>query len=208
MSPFTSTSFGTTAYLQSVGTTGLGVATNFQYAGSGEMTQMTTPLGGVLQWTYRGFTYGTGIAVREVQNRYMPMYAGAVWWFGHDDAGDAGRPFHSYTQAGDSTGSKVWAFGTSPAGNLAVPTWNAERSPGNDDYQARGFSWTLDAAGNIYCNATAKYLNPSAPPTGLTSPSWPSSTTTQALVRTATSCSSRCTISAPGRRPGRTTSRM
>lgn len=52
LSPFTSASFGTATFLQSVGSTGLGIATNFNYNTSGEMTQMTTPLGGVLQWTF------------------------------------------------------------------------------------------------------------------------------------------------------------
>jgi len=55
--------------------TGLGIEHQFQYDGSGEMTQLTTPLGGVMQWTYRSFTYGTNVSLREVQYRYLPMFA-------------------------------------------------------------------------------------------------------------------------------------
>jgi hypothetical protein len=45
LSPFNSASFGPTTVLQSVGTTGLGIASGFQYNSSAEMTQMTTALG-------------------------------------------------------------------------------------------------------------------------------------------------------------------
>jgi RHS repeat-associated protein len=181
VSPFTSTSFGSTTVLQSVSTTGLGIATNFQYANTGEMTQMTTPLGGVLQWSYRGFTYGTGIAVREVLNRTMPMYA-AGHGFWHDDAADATQPFHGITVVYDSTGQKPWWFGTSPVPSLVVPYWQTERPPDYSlDYFLRTFGWALDAVGNVYTNSSTTYVNPNTPPSGYGSTSWPHTTTTQVL---------------------------
>ncbi len=49
LSPFAGGAvFGVTTHLQSVATTGLGVSTSFLYNTSGEMTQMTTPMGGNL----------------------------------------------------------------------------------------------------------------------------------------------------------------
>src|SRR5262249_29385127 len=46
-SPFSGT-FGTATVLQTLSVTGLSISHGFGYAGTGEMTQLTTPLGGVL----------------------------------------------------------------------------------------------------------------------------------------------------------------
>ena len=183
-SPFDGSAFGTTTTLQSVATTGLGIATAFQYDTSGEMTQMTTPLGGVLQWTYRAFTYGTGITLREVQNRYMPEFAGMGWGFWHNDAADAAQPYHGVTQVYDSvpTGSRVWWFGTTPSGALVVPTWKSERTASNTaDNRMYQWAWTQDPAGNPYIYASITWVSPSSPSPGYATPSWPSTTTYQTL---------------------------
>jgi hypothetical protein len=81
LSPFTGQTFGAAKFLQSIGNTGLGVSTSFQYtATSGEMTQMTTPLGGSLLWSYRTYTYSGGRNYREVLTRQMVPQAGAEAW--------------------------------------------------------------------------------------------------------------------------------
>ena len=111
-SPFNSSSYGTWAFLQSVTVNGLGIAHQFQYDGSGEMTQLTTPLGGVMQWTYRSFTYGTGVSQREVQYRYLPMFVNESWSLTHNDTYDETQPFHFYTVLGDTQTQtyKLYAF--------------------------------------------------------------------------------------------------
>src|ERR1035438_4179608 len=77
-----------------------------------EMTQLTTPLGGVMQWTYRSFTYGTNVSLREVQHRYLPMFAGESWSFIHNDSTDETEPFHYWTAMLDSQALafKIWYF--------------------------------------------------------------------------------------------------
>jgi hypothetical protein len=89
----------------------------------------------------------------------MPMYANGTYLFWRDDGGDAGRPFHVMTHVYDAqwiAGSKAWWFGTSPAGNLAVPAFQEDRTPNNGaDHLCRTFSWTTDAEGNIYTNSIA-----------------------------------------------------
>ena len=111
-SPFDSTSYGTWAFLQSAAVTGLGIEHQFQYDGSGEMTQLTTPLGGVMQWAYRSFTYGTSVSLREVQYRYLPMLAGESWFVSGNDSYDETQPFHYYSAITDygANSYKVWTF--------------------------------------------------------------------------------------------------
>jgi len=110
-SPFNSSSYGTWAFLQSVVVTGLGIEHSFNYDGSGEMTQLTTRWG-VMQWTYRSFTYGTNVSLREVQYRYLPMFAGESWSFIHNDSTDETEPFHYWTAMLDSQALafKIWYF--------------------------------------------------------------------------------------------------
>jgi hypothetical protein len=52
--------------LQSVSVNGLNIAHSFQYNSYGELTQLTTPLGGQLNWAYRTNAYSTR-SYREVQ---------------------------------------------------------------------------------------------------------------------------------------------
>ena len=79
-SPFQpGTSFGTAQLLQAVTTSGLNVSTGFQYGtNAGEITQMTTPLGGALQWWYRTYTYSSSRSYREVYQRAMTPSPGGT----------------------------------------------------------------------------------------------------------------------------------
>src|SRR5579883_1795254 len=105
-SPFSSPiAYGPATLLQSVGISGLGIAHNFQYdaSGSGELIQITTPLGGTLQWAYRTFAYGSGISLREVQTRQMASLPGATpnsWSFAYDDT--SSPTFHVSTTISDA----------------------------------------------------------------------------------------------------------
>jgi hypothetical protein len=79
--PFAGELFGTATLLQMVTTTGLNIGTNFQYdQTSGELTQMTTPLGGSLLWHYRTYTYSGSRKYREVDSRQLTVSSGAVPW--------------------------------------------------------------------------------------------------------------------------------
>src|SRR5207248_2879379 len=54
-SPFDSSTYGAASSLTSLTTQGLNTAHAFAYNSSGEMTQVTTPLGGTLGWGYSSY---------------------------------------------------------------------------------------------------------------------------------------------------------
>jgi RHS repeat-associated protein len=160
-SPFNSSSYGTWAFLQSVTVTGLNIAHQFQYDGSGEMTQLTTPLGGVMQWTYRSFTYGTNVTLREVLYRYMPMFAGESWCVYGPDSYDETQPFHAWTAIQDSQANsyKIWEFQpnsffyTVPKGADTVALLNVYGEGAYITYSYTLMKWyeyTIDQLGQPY----------------------------------------------------------
>jgi RHS repeat-associated protein len=144
--------------------TGLGIEHQFQYDGSGEMTQLTTPLGGVMQWTYRSFTYGTNVSLREVQYRYLPMFAGESWSFIHNDSTDETEPFHYWTAMLDSQALafKIWyfepnsSFYTVPSGadTIALTSLFAQRVNGASYFTLEKlYGYTTDQLGQPYTQA-------------------------------------------------------
>jgi len=110
--PFSLTQFGTgsVTVLQSATVTGLSVSHQFQYNTSGEMTQVTTPLGGVLQWQYRTFAY-TGRSDREVQTRSMKPTSGGTQytWSVTLDGNTARHGSATVSDAGTNT-QKAWTL--------------------------------------------------------------------------------------------------
>jgi hypothetical protein len=171
-SPISGASYGTTTLLQSVTVTGLGIGHSFQYSssGSGEMTQLTTPLGGSLQWAYRTFTYSGGISVREVQTRYLQTLPGAAWWtysLSHDDSYDAGQAYHWYTQISDQGAgtSKIYYNSSADIYNapttMVVPYWYQEfNANGTMPYQ-KGLTWLYEN-GNTHLYVEGWTLDPGA----------------------------------------------
>src|SRR5215510_11997718 len=77
VSPFDGSGYGTASLLTSVTTTGIGTAHTFGYNGSGEMTSLTTPLGGTLGWGYASNAYASR-SYREVRTRTMSAGFGGM----------------------------------------------------------------------------------------------------------------------------------
>ena len=156
--------FGTgtwsTALLQSVATNLLGTKHQLTYNGSGELTEVTTPLGGTLGWDYRTYLYtGTGRSYREVKTRQLTMASGgtqATW----DVTPVDGATQHGSTTVSDlgANSSKVWTFGTSGV-SQGLATSYEERGAGvalmHTDY-----TWTADALGNVYVGTVVNTRNP------------------------------------------------
>ena len=168
VSPFDNSAQGTWVFLQSAGVTGLGIAHQFQCNGSGEITQLTTPLGGQMNWTYRSFTYGTGVSLREVQSRSLSVFAGVSWSFWGDDSYDATQPFHYWTATSDGqTGSyKQWVFYpnshfyTVPSGadTVALLTDYVEYNTSTSRYSLlKAYWYTTDQLGQPYASTVATY---------------------------------------------------
>jgi hypothetical protein len=92
------------------------------------MTQLTTPLGGILQWTYRTDTYSaTGRQYRAVQSRYLrPSSSGTPhqWTVGMDSA----AAWHGSTTLTDldaDYSQKIWTFSTNPSHFPGLATANS-----------------------------------------------------------------------------------
>ena len=172
-SPFPpSISYGNISYLQSATMYGLNVGYSFQYdpTGTGEMTQVTTPLGGNLQWQYRSFTYGSGIGLREVQTRYMTASPGATansWSFTHNDSADASQAFHQWTlitDAGTQTSKQYYPLTlASPAPALVVAAYYLEFSSAGSPLKQINYGYGQDPAGNVYLNQQVTILDGSMP---------------------------------------------
>lgn len=166
-SPFTGASYGTTTFLQSAAVTGLGVSHSFQYSGSGEMTQLTTPLGGVLSWQYRSFTYGTGITMHEVNVRQLQMLSGGTSYsyaFQHPDSYDETIGYHSSTTVVDPSNAEK-QYAPSVIGNgssvpyLTVPTQYEEINANGSTPLVKAYSWSQNSAGNTYMSNVVTTLD-------------------------------------------------
>ena len=157
--------FGTgtwsTALLQSIATNGVGTKHQLTYNGSGELTQVTTPLGGTLGWGYRTYLYtGTGRSYREVTTRQMTKASGGT------QANWNVTPVNGATQHGSTTvsdlganSSKVWTFGTSGV-SQGLATSYEERGPGSVALMHTDYTWTADALGNVYVGTLVNTRNP------------------------------------------------
>jgi hypothetical protein len=123
----------------------------FTYNGSGEMTQVTTPLGGTLGWGYRSYLYtGMGRSYREVTTRQVTMASGggqSNWSVTPQD----GATMHGSTTLSDlgANASKVWTFGASGV-SQGLATAYEERGPGGAATMHTDYTWTADALGNVY----------------------------------------------------------
>ena len=159
--------------LLSIGTTGLNIAHNFQYGTlsggtTGELTQITTPLGAALQYAYATCNYATGVSDREVQQRYLTPVAGGTQYqwtlsFGTDNSS---YPVHNWGQVLDAAAhsQKVWWFSTNVDAYLQLATAYQESYDSTQNYRAtlrKDYTWTQDAMGNVYTGSVLSTLDPS-----------------------------------------------
>src|SRR6266851_5453826 len=116
VSPWNAQDFGTINLLGGITATGPNLTTNFTYdnsgggtAGTGELTQVTTPYGGHLKWSYAAYTLAGSRAFREVQNRYLSQSTGAAETSVtiYREGGDPSRNVHLYAYLADATSSAV-----------------------------------------------------------------------------------------------------
>ena len=169
LSPFDGTSYGTITEMQTAGQTGLPVSNGFQYNSSAEMTQLTTSLGGILQWAYRSFTYNSGITLREVQYLYQTAMAGGTTYSYsnvHGDPTDAIAGFHQNSAITDATAVayKYWYSDFMISGQPLVLTGGyAEGSTAGlccgGTMLDNSIPWAQDAAGNAYISAIGTELD-------------------------------------------------
>ena len=156
--PFTGGYTGSTYVLQSAAVTGLGIAHQFQYNNSAELTQVTTPLGGVLSWAYNNYT---GRNYREVQYRYMqagptsPQYSWTITPAG------TGSWYTSTTVFDNGAGSqKAYTFSGNSDYTAGLVTQYQEIGPSSTLLLQKTFAWTRNSSLNPYMGTITTTLNP------------------------------------------------
>jgi len=156
-------SFGTATLLQSVTLSNLSLSHSFQYSsgGSGELTQVTKPLGGVLGWSYRTYAYtGTGLTYREVQSRTMTAIPGGaqLTW---NISPDSGTTIHASTTVSDvgAGTSRVWTFRTDAGVFQGVAATYEERDSAGTLLH-KDYTWSQDGGGNVFTSSVVATLNP------------------------------------------------
>jgi len=156
--------------LTSATVTGLNISHQFQYDSSGELTQWTTPLGGILQWDYGTDTYsGSGHQYSAVQKRYLQLASGGTqyqWTLGWDSAA-VWHGTTSITDVGAQNAKKVWTFSTNgnyvPGLATAYEEHDVNSGP---TLLHKDYTWTTDGSagstGRPYVSTVATKLNPGA----------------------------------------------
>ncbi|HLG96093.1 MAG TPA: RHS repeat-associated core domain-containing protein [Bryobacteraceae bacterium] len=164
------TGFGTYTMLQCENSVTIPGSTEFAYdgasiqgcsnysggSGAGELTQMNTPGGGHLRWSYGSATYTSARVEREVQYRYLLMGPGGTELsYQIYRPNDSTYSVHSegvvYDAAG--LGAKVWYFQTDSSqldyGLLYSYRGMPNQNTGLDQRQEL-YGWSTDPAGNPY----------------------------------------------------------
>jgi hypothetical protein len=155
-------------------TTGLNIAYQFQYDNSAELTQVTTPLGGALAWSYRSNAYATR-TYREVQYRYMQATSSSaqnswsIWQ-------DSNSTWHGQTFLTDNGAGtyKNWYFSTASDYTAGLATSYEEIAPSGAWLLEKAYAWGQSSSGNPYVSQFVNTLNPGA--------SYAASTTTYQTV--------------------------
>jgi RHS repeat-associated protein len=174
MSPFNSTSYGSSnTFLQQVNSCD-GLNHQFSYNTSGELTQVQLPRLGKFGYDYATATYSSGVKYREVQTRklYQTIISSAYTsvTFVHESSPPALH--HQWTRI-DMTqlndpggiGRKYWVFGQSGTSDGLVtkyegihvtPVTFTTTTKARTDY-----TWSLDPAGkNRYISSALKTIDP------------------------------------------------
>jgi RHS repeat-associated protein len=167
-SPFSPpVSYPATTLLQIV-TNAVQLSHTFEYAGgSGEMSKVTLPYGGIIRWAYRQFTYGGGKTVREVQYRYLTMVSGGTettYSLTRDDANNPNNPVNGYTCVADPSGigQKCWYFNTTASSWMMGLNTSIHQLPaaGQAVIQQQDVTWVQDGAGSPYVGTVLTTLDP------------------------------------------------
>jgi hypothetical protein len=164
--------FGAPGYLNSITQTGAGGATSFVYsANGGELTQVTLPQGGSIQWAYASYALNGAGAVygrtlREVQYRNLIMSPGGTQYSYQitRDPGDGSRTVHLYGGLIDFTAgaAKVWWLQTDTTQiNVGLVTELDERTyPVQSNVRIQNFAYSQDPAGNPYVSSVTTTMDP------------------------------------------------
>ncbi|MBI2685178.1 MAG: RHS repeat-associated core domain-containing protein [Acidobacteria bacterium] len=165
--PFTAASFGTATRMNSM-TFAAGMQFAMEYAaGSQELTKVTMPYGGTLEWVYAAKTIAGTRTQMEVQYRKLNAQDGQgvkTYTLYHDDNGDLSRLAHSYTVVVDASGAadKAYFFNYGNDWKLGLMAALSERqlTPTWMDKRSNTLTWAQTANGNPYISASEEVIDP------------------------------------------------
>src|SRR5581483_11513632 len=179
VSPFDQSPFGATTLLQSVSVTGwtdsqnAAVGHRFQYYApttgttTAELSQVTTPLGGILTWTYSSDTYTSGNRTyREVTGRTMQPSATAAPSGYSLIYNQNATTSHSWSVLINGTSEKAWGFGYTPGPFYQLVSRYEERQI-TDAQQGtyvvvlrKTLNWLQDSSGTPYLQTVITDIDP------------------------------------------------
>ncbi|MEZ5355296.1 MAG: hypothetical protein R2762_21895 [Bryobacteraceae bacterium] len=167
--PFTATSYGSARMLTDITKNGVNLKHTFAYGsnGAGELTRVTYPYLGYIDWAYRNFTYTGSRMLREVNQRWFVKVPGAaadLFQFSYDDSGDAGRSIHLWTKLTmtAATAERKWTFETNTASayvGLATQLDVGANGASNPLNRSQ-YTWAVDPAGRPYVGTELTTVDP------------------------------------------------
>ena len=176
-SPFTNNILPlATTVLQIVAVDGYGAGSGRAYEflhdySSQELTKVTLPTGGVLDWNYRSFTFNYNRSLREISNRYLTANADGTtgrltYPIGRaTDAVDGSLTLHSWFTVDDPSGAvhpqKSFSFQTTGPVPLLGAVVNAQSkvSATGAALRTEFIGWSSDSAGNPFLSSKQTLLD-------------------------------------------------
>jgi RHS repeat-associated protein len=139
----------------------------FEYANpqSGELTKISFPYWGELQYTHSTFTYAEGHKLREISERRLVKQPGApalAYQILRDPA-DSTRIFHTSATLNDpgGVGQRYWGFSHIQYWMLGLQTLYEERAlPGGAVKARTVYEWALAPSGFPYVGTTLATIDP------------------------------------------------
>ena len=159
---------GAASFLTTVNNSVTGMANYFGYdpSNSGELTQMTMPYGGKVQWSYASFTNSSGLTHREVSSRSLKTVldgqTSSVAFA--PGSGDSALPLHAQRQVLDSESGALRSYSfqsdtTSFYAGLQTgeQDWDNAQSR---QYRGMTYTWAQDPWGHPYVSESNTTLDP------------------------------------------------
>ncbi len=160
--------FGAASFLTTVGNSVTGMANYFGYdpSNSGELSQMTMPYGGQVQWSYASFTNSSAMTHREVSSRSLKTVldgqTSSVTFA--PGSGDSALQLHAQRQVLDSESGALRSYSfqsdtTSFYAGLQTgeQDWDNAQSR---QYRGIAYTWAQDPWGHPYVSESNTTLDP------------------------------------------------
>ncbi len=158
-------SFDTVEFLDSATNNATSLTDTFTYsaANTGELTQVTFPLGGHIRWDYGNAAYSQS-TVREVADRYLlwdPTIGERTYNFSSTPSSSGNIPGSRTVTDTHAGAAKTWQFVQNPGTAFGLISTYTEGAAGSQTpLRATNYTWTQDPAGNNYIGRLQRVSDP------------------------------------------------